>query len=112
MSLFVDAFRLKQILLNFVLNSLKYTKYGFVKILVEQSDTLTKISVVDTGCAIKKESFAKIFQPPSTVNSGDIARHDSFGCNRVGGTVGFESSLKGSTFWVELPTDIPILMNM
>lgn len=58
-----DQYRLRQILLNFVSNSVKFTKKGFIEI----SSGLTPdkhlyISVKDTGSGIKEEDKSKLFK--------------------------------------------------
>ena len=57
--------RLKQILINLVGNSIKFTFEGHVKINVStihiNDELMVKIEVKDTGIGIKQESFGKIF---------------------------------------------------
>lgn len=63
-----DASRIKQILINLMNNAVKFTKKGYVKIVVSGSaageegvETLT-FRVEDTGCGIKPEDLEKIFE--------------------------------------------------
>lgn len=62
-----DSFRLKQILVNLLSNSMKFTFSGHIKlqiVQVEEDKMITKIkfSVIDTGIGIKDHSQKKIFQ--------------------------------------------------
>ncbi len=59
-----DSHKLRQILLNLVGNSVKFTSYGGIEIAAEKktdSDQV-KISVIDTGVGIAKEKQEKVFQ--------------------------------------------------
>ncbi len=83
--LYSDEFRLKQILLNFISNSVKFTKSGFIKIKSEfilneneqtqkfgqnvvdvlQEKTIMpkiKISIIDTGMGIKKDDLQTLLK--------------------------------------------------
>ena len=58
-----DEFRIKQIHLNFLSNSVKFTKSGYIKIKSEiLNDTEIIISVEDTGIGIKEKEKKFIFQ--------------------------------------------------
>lgn len=57
-----DPNRLKQILLNLVSNSLKFTFKGHIKIVFElTAQKLLKITVADTGIGIKENNISKLF---------------------------------------------------
>ncbi len=58
-----DATKLKQVFLNLVDNSIKYTKEGFVKVSLTQNslDKSMKFSVSDSGIGISKETKEKLF---------------------------------------------------
>lgn len=80
----VDAERLKQILLNLVSNAVKFTNKGYVKLYVESyqilSNSLTTIqfSVEDTGIGIAPENHKKIFEA--------FVQEDSSTTKKYGGT--------------------------
>ncbi len=62
-----DELRLKQIIINFVNNAIKFTKKGSVTITVnklsESKDTIKiKIGVIDTGIGISEEGITKLFK--------------------------------------------------
>jgi len=61
-----DPFRLRQILLNLVSNSVKFTEKGTIKINVksnqiDKENTLLKIEVIDTGVGMNKNNLTKVF---------------------------------------------------
>jgi len=57
--IFSDSQKIKQILINFISNSLKYTKKGFIKIRSEliEADKKIKISILDTGVGIDEKTL-------------------------------------------------------
>lgn len=61
-----DPYRLKQILINLLNNSIKYTDAGTVELRVNctnsENNTLVEIQVIDTGRGIPKESQFRLFQ--------------------------------------------------
>ena len=109
-----DPLRIKQILINFCNNAIKFTSKGFVHInVVLESKTAThiivKFEVKDTGIGISKENQSKLFKEFSQV---DTSTSRKFGGTGLGlsiakkltllmhGEVGIESEInKGSTFW-------------
>lgn len=111
-----DPIRIKQILLNFLANAVKFTPdHGSisVQILYDQDKGLLSIYVKDTGVGIKAENRDKIFEAFSQEEM-DTSR--KFGGTGLGlsicqsltvlmkGEIGLESEEnKGSTFFVHLP---------
>lgn len=67
-ALLVDELRLRQILLNLIGNACKFTRDGFIRIIVRYTPdgkgkgTLS-IAVADSGCGIAKEKQEAIFKP-------------------------------------------------
>lgn len=63
--LYGDGMRVKQVILNLLTNSVKYTKEGFVEFRVRSvvKDNIIRliISVEDSGIGIKKENIEKLF---------------------------------------------------
>jgi signal transduction histidine kinase/CheY-like chemotaxis protein/HPt (histidine-containing phosphotransfer) domain-containing protein len=114
-----DAPRLRQVLLNLLINAVKFTERGAVSLSVGASgseDQTLRIEVADTGVGIAKEAQLRIFEPFVTVDTWqvnatgkgtglglDIARRN---VDAMGGRIGVASSLGvGSTFWIELPLE-------
>lgn len=56
-----DKDRLRQVLINLVQNSIKFTEEGgFIHIIVSQDEEYTTIKVVDNGAGIEKENLEKV----------------------------------------------------
>jgi len=111
----LDEPRVRQILLNFVGNAIKFTRHGSVTVQVERLQTTPerdhlRFSVRDTGIGISAEQAARIFEPFYQVDSSSSRRYEGAGlglaiCRRLvemmGGEIGVESRLgEGATFWV------------
>ncbi len=62
--------RLKQILLNFLSNSIKFTKQGYIKLNATHSTIHKTIEIIvkDSGIGIKKEEQGLIFQENVMLN--------------------------------------------
>ena len=63
--LMLDDLRIRQILLNIISNSLKFTHHGYIEIKVQtlvSKDSTLKIDIKDTGIGIPKEQHSKIFE--------------------------------------------------
>jgi signal transduction histidine kinase len=113
-----DPTRLKQLLLNFGSNAVKFTEQGGVTIHVELADQDTRVpsvkySVSDTGLGIPKDKQDGIFDPFKQADSSTTRKFGGTGlglaiCRQLielmHGSVGVESKLgKGSTFWFKVP---------
>ena len=108
-----DAVRLKQMILNLVGNALKFTEQGVVRLSVRQREDTVEIEVSDTGCGIPPESFGKIFDSFTQLDSGLTRRFGGLGlgltisrdiAEKHGGNITVTSEPGvGSTFLVTLP---------
>lgn len=113
----IDPFRLKQILLNLVCNAMTYTKKGTITV---KAATLLNhnvmVEVIDTGVGIAEDNKHLIFCAHMRHDDvANMARHGNQGLGlhlvkilalRMGWQVGFKSVLNvGSSFWVEIPED-------
>lgn len=109
-----DSNRIKQILMNLVSNSIKFTEFGGVDIqsraVKSDSNTLTVyFSIKDTGIGISDEVKDKLFQSFSQVDASTTRRFGGSGlglaickglCEKMGGSIGVESQPgKGSNFY-------------
>jgi signal transduction histidine kinase/CheY-like chemotaxis protein/tetratricopeptide (TPR) repeat protein len=109
-----DALRLRQILVNFANNAIKFTDEGEVAIIVrvqERSETaaLLHFSVNDTGIGLSPEQISRLFQSFQQADSSTTRKYGGTGlglaiskqlCQLMGGSVGVDSQPgKGSRFW-------------
>ena len=109
-----DPGRLRQVLLNLVGNSIKFTSEGEVVVTVaeeKQKDdsVLLRFEVIDTGIGISKEMRAHIFDAFSQADGSTTRRFGGTGlglaiCQRLVGLMGGEIGLKsepgrGTHFW-------------
>jgi two-component system sensor histidine kinase/response regulator len=110
-----DPTRLRQALLNFAGNAVKFTERGSVSLrarLVEDlgDEILVRFEVQDMGIGIAAEKLAGLFQAFEQVDSSTTRKYGGTGLGLaitkrlailMGGTAGAESTLGvGSTFWV------------
>lgn len=115
-----DPIRLRQILLNFISNAIKFTSEGFIKInihVLEESETKIKIKVIvsDSGIGIPLEKINKLFKAFSQVDASTTRQYGGTGLGLtiskrlvelMEGEVGVESEPKtGSVFWFNLLLD-------
>jgi PAS domain S-box-containing protein len=116
-----DPTRLRQILLNFLSNAVKFTAKGNVTIrarFLGTNDTIARIrlEVTDEGIGISEEALTRLFQPFSQADNSTTRKYGGTGlglsiCKRLvklmDGRIGVESvENEGSTFWMELPFEI------
>ncbi|MCU7938015.1 MAG: response regulator [gamma proteobacterium symbiont of Bathyaustriella thionipta] len=116
-----DAIRIRQILINFISNAIKFTSKGHVLINIICHDISTSsvdfsLQVEDTGIGIAPSKIDYVF---GKFNQADISTTRQFGgtglglsiskelTELMGGKIGLESELdKGSVFWSRL--NLPI----
>lgn len=109
-----DVARLKQILINFGSNAIKFTEKGRITFSVITLETdantaLLRFEVEDTGIGISPDAIRRIFSPFEQVDSSTTRRFEGAGlglaiCKQLaelmGGETGVESTLGlGSKFW-------------
>jgi PAS domain S-box-containing protein len=112
-----DAARVRQVLVNFIGNAVKFTSEGSVHVRalardVAQDGLVLRIEVEDTGSGIAPEDSARIFTPFEQIDSTESRRQGGTGlglaiCREIvdcmGGTIGVESVAgSGSTFWFQV----------
>ena len=112
-----DPLRVRQIILNFVDNAVKFTPAGTISIELKhrrlgEDRVLLRIEVSDEGPGVREEDLQRIFEPFERLHSaGDTSRGTGLGLSisrelavQMGGRVGCVSEPgAGSTFWVEIP---------
>lgn len=117
-TVFADQFRVRQIILNFLSNAIKFTETGSVTLRVEalpspEGSARLRFSVIDNGIGISPEGQARLFQPFTQADASIARRFGGTGlglaiCKRLvelmGGTIGVDSRVGlGSSFWFTLP---------
>ena len=108
-----DQIRLKQVLINLLVNAIKYnTPGGTVAVECTQSppDSM-RISVRDTGAGLAPDQIAQLFQPFNRLGQ-ETGAEEGTGIGLVvakrlielmGGTIGVNSAVGvGTVFWIEL----------
>jgi signal transduction histidine kinase len=109
-----DAIRLKQILINYCNNAIKFTDKGSIRIhisLISLNDKFAKLKfeVIDTGIGVSVAQQKKLFKEFSQVDNSISRKYGGTGlglaislrlANLMNGEVGLSSELgKGSCFW-------------
>ncbi len=109
-----DPGRIRQALVNFTNNAIKFTKTGEVlvnvtKIEETELDSTLRFEVCDSGIGMTKEQINRIFKPFSQADSSTTRKYGGTGLglaitkqivDLMGGNIGAESEGgKGSLFW-------------
>ena len=117
--LYVDALRLRQILLNLLSNSCKFTKNGKISVRVAPISANGRewfgFAVSDSGIGMSADQLDKLFEEFTQGDQSTARRYGGTGlglaitrrlCRMMDGDVSVTSELgKGSTFVVRLPAD-------
>jgi len=116
-----DPVRIRQVLLNFLSNAIKFTKRGEIRVRAEAAPVEPAgeariglyLSVRDNGIGIAPEAQARLFQAFTQADSSTTRKYGGTGlglaiCRRLveamGGEIGVESTPgAGSTFWIRVP---------
>jgi two-component system sensor histidine kinase/response regulator len=109
-----DATRLRQCLLNYAGNAIKFTQHGTITLRVKQLEeddngVLLRFEVQDSGIGIAAEKLTSLFQAFEQADASTTRKYGGSGLGLVitqrlaqlmGGEAGAESELgKSSTFW-------------
>jgi signal transduction histidine kinase len=113
-----DPARIKQVLVNFVSNAVKFTNDGTVRISVKSVTDASGASAIrfdvrDTGIGIDEEAKSRLFTPYVQANQQTYRRFGGTGlglaiCKQLvmlwGGDIGVSSERRqGATFWFTVP---------
>lgn len=119
--LFGDEIRIRQIIVNFLTNGIKYTERGTVCLSLDyekcdEESILLKISVSDTGKGISEEDQQKLFSSFQRVDEKNNRNIEGTGLglsitkqltDLMDGEISVESELgKGSVFRVQIPQSV------
>ena len=112
----LDAFRVRQVLINLLGNALKFTQAGSVELVASWHLATLVIEVRDTGTGISPEALGRIFQPYEQADDTIAHRYGGTGLGLaitrelvelMGGRIEVESKLGlGSTFRVRIPSEV------
>ncbi len=123
---YVDAFRLTQVLTNLLANAIKFTSHGFVGLRVQlippdalEDSPVLRIVVEDSGIGIKQHEIEKLFQPFFQADSSLSRAFGGTGLgltiskqlvDLMGGSITVKSEIgMGSCFTVDLPVKTQVV---
>ncbi len=117
-TLFGDAGRLRQVLLNLAGNAIKFTDIGSVTLAIgvtehDAEQVKLRFDVIDTGLGIRPDDIEKLFRPFSQVDDSTTRHHGGSGLGlaiskylveKMGGQIGVSSMpAEGSRFTCRIP---------
>ena len=113
-SFMTDEVRLRQVLINLLTNSVKFSEKGTISInlIIDAKVNIAKFSVTDQGCGIKKENADKVFE--RFVKLNQFKQGTGLGLQicrqiieRLGGKIWLDSNYtEGARFTFIHPTDL------
>jgi signal transduction histidine kinase len=111
-----DRDKLKQIVLNLLSNSAKFTEKGEIKVAAWRDNGSIKLTVSDTGIGMNQEALKYIFEEFRQVDMSTTRKYGGTGlglaivkrlANLLGGDIEVESQEgKGSKFTITLPLSL------
>ena len=114
----IDRVRIRQVLLNLLVNAVRFTDAGVVRLEIVQIQDVVRFSVSDSGRGIAADELPRIFEPFHTSGTEGGSRWlEGKGLGLPiskkyvemhGGEIGVRSTLgRGATFWFTLPLKAP-----
>jgi signal transduction histidine kinase/CheY-like chemotaxis protein len=113
----IDRLRILQVLLNLLVNAVRFTEKGWIRISTSSTQDEVVVSVIDSGRGISEEDLPRVFEEFRTTGQPGEAWHGGGGLGLPiskkmielhQGTMGVKSQpTKGSSFWFTLPLTHP-----
>ena len=110
-----DADRIKQILVNLIGNSVKFTSKGGIKFTVSWRENALLLYISDTGCGIPEDRQASLFDPFTQVDNSSQRKFEGTGLGlsickllveMMDGNLSFTSKLdEGTEFTIRIPLE-------
>lgn len=118
-----DVTKIRQSLLNLLSNANKFTDKGIITLhidrVMKEDKQFIQLKVSDTGIGMTPEQLNRMFQAFSQADASTTRKYGGTGlglfitksfCTMLGGFIKVESVVdKGTTFTMEIPTDIDML---
>ena len=108
----ISEMKLKQVVINLISNSYKFTINGFIELSVEKIDQKLRIKIVDSGIGFNEKAMEKIFQPYYMLENNQFLNQNGSGlglfiCKEIlssnGSEIKFSSERgKGTQFWFDI----------
>jgi len=116
-ALWIDRLRIRQVLLNLLVNAARFTKQGSITIEALRQGDEVFVRVMDTGRGIPREELPHVFEEFRSGEQTTTGWHAGSGLGLPiskkfvtlhHGRMGVESTyLQGATFWFTLPCESP-----
>ncbi len=110
-----DITKIRQVLINLISNSIKFTASGKIDVTVTMKDDLLKFQVSDTGLGMNEEILSKLFTPFTQADNSTTRKFGGTGLGLsisknliqlMGGNIDVESKQgQGSTFTFTIPIE-------
>jgi signal transduction histidine kinase/CheY-like chemotaxis protein/HPt (histidine-containing phosphotransfer) domain-containing protein len=108
-----DPTRLRQVLINLLVNAVKFTEQGSVELRIAVDNKQLIFSIRDTGIGMDEENIARLFKPFAQADETITRKYGGTGLGlliskelieAMGGTIETESAVGvGTCFWLTLP---------
>ena len=108
----ISEMKLKQVVINLISNSYKFTINGFIELSVEKIDQKLRIKIVDSGIGFNEKAMEKLFQPYYMLENNQFLNKNGSGlglfiCKEIlssnGSEIKFSSERgKGTQFWFDI----------